>query len=86
MHGSTREITPSGGSVPERIAHGVPEIAQLLGGVSERYVWTLIEAGDLESFTVGRRRMVRRTAIDEFIDRLTEDERKVRAAARERVA
>lgn len=58
----------------------------LLGGVTERYVWHLVAIGELESFTIGKRRMVRRTAIDEFIDRMVADERQVRAAAAQGVA
>lgn len=52
----------------------------LLGGVSERYVWQLIAEGELISFTMGRRRMVARKDLDDYIDRMREQTARVRAA------
>lgn len=53
----------------------------LLGGVTERYVWTLISTGQLKSMTLGRRRVVAREDIDAFLLHLREQEQVARAAA-----
>lgn len=37
-------------------------------GLSRTRLYQLMDAGDLPSFTVGCRRMIRRDAIDAFID------------------
>jgi len=71
-------------AVPTRLVHPVPEIARLLGGVTERYVWKLLASGELPSFLLGKRRVVAREDIDAYIARLREDELKARAAAVER--
>ena len=80
MLGSADKNSGTLGSVPERAAHPVPEVAELLGGVGERYVWKLIASGELTSFKSGRLRMVARKDIEAYIDRLREDELKLRAA------
>lgn len=72
---------PSNSSIPERTAYPVPEVAKLLGGVNERYVWTLISTGELPSFKVGRRRLVADIDISAFVERLRADDDKARAAA-----
>ncbi len=81
MQRSEGATAPINGSVTQRAAYQVPEVAVLLGGVTERYVWRLISTGELKSFKVGRLRMVSREQIDQFIAGLEEDERKARAAA-----
>lgn len=81
MQRSEGRAAPINGSVTQRAAYQVPEVAILLGGVTERYVWRLISSGELQSFKVGRLRMVSREQIDTFISALEEDERKARAAA-----
>lgn len=81
MHRSDATPTPPDGSIPERVAYEVPEVARLLGGVTVRYVWTLISTGELQSFKLGRRRMVAKTDIDAFIAKLREDDQRARAAA-----
>jgi uncharacterized membrane protein YgcG len=67
--------------IPNRLVHPVPEVAVLLGGVTERYVWTLISTGALQSMTLGRRRVVAREDIDAFLLHLREQEQVARAAA-----
>lgn len=67
--------------IPARLVYPVPEIAVLLGGVTERYVWHLIASGELKSFTLGRRRVVYRDDIDAFLRRLAEQAQVARAAA-----
>jgi excisionase family DNA binding protein len=51
---------------PNRLALTVPEAAWLLH-CSPNKVWGLIREGRLDSFTVGRRRLVARSEIDHFI-------------------
>lgn len=54
------------GSVPFRLLYPVPEVAQLLGGITERQVWKYIESGELKSRKVGRRRLVHRKDLEAF--------------------
>ena len=51
---------------PNRLALTVPEVAWLLH-CSPNTVWGLIRNGRIESFTVGRRRLVARSVVDAFI-------------------
>src|SRR5689334_12737193 len=46
----------------------VSDAAYLLG-ICERFVWDLVEAGDLTAVTLGRRVLVLRSSIDEMISR-----------------
>ena len=81
MNWTERRNSPTGGGIPERRAYNVPEVAQLLGGVTERYVWTLLSTGELESVKIGARRLVPTEALDAFLNRLRAEELKVREAA-----
>lgn len=81
MNGTERGTAPTHGSIPQRRAYNVPEVAVLLGGVTERYVWTLLSTGELESVKIGARRLIPAEAIDAFIARLRADEKRVRAEA-----
>ncbi len=67
-------------SVPYREAYSVPEVAQLLGGASKRWVDELIATGELPSVKIGGRRLVARADLLAFIERMRADERKARAA------
>jgi excisionase family DNA binding protein len=68
--------------VPRRDAYQPAEVAELLGGVSERYVWKLISTGELRSFKSGARiRLVAKEDLKAYIDALREDELKAREAA-----
>lgn len=49
-----------------RLALSVPEAAWLLN-CSPNTVWNLIAKGDLESFSLGRKRLVARSAVEDFI-------------------
>jgi excisionase family DNA binding protein len=79
MHGTEATSTPANGGMLARRVHSVPEVASLLG-ITERFVWTLIKDGDLESIKIGARRVVPIESIDAFIERRREEERQVRAA------
>lgn len=70
-------------AVPARLVHDVPEVAVLLGGVTERYIWKLIATGELPSFLLGKRRVVAREDLDDFVRKLRADELKARAMAAE---
>ena len=69
MFGNAEQEIPENGdaSVPFRLLYPVPEVAQLLGGITERQVWKYIERDELKAIKVGRRRLVHRDAINEFI-------------------
>ncbi|HUC25795.1 MAG TPA: helix-turn-helix domain-containing protein [Streptosporangiaceae bacterium] len=57
---------PSGG----RLAYSVPEVAQVLG-LSRDVIYDEIRSGRLESLKVGRRRIITRKQVDEFLTRLS---------------
>lgn len=69
MFGNAERQIPETGeaSVPFRLLYPVPEVAQLLGGITERQVWKYIESGELKSTKLGRRRLVHRDWIGEFL-------------------
>lgn len=80
MLGSADKDSAAPGSVQERDAYDVPEVAVRLG-VHESYVWKLIARGELDSFPLGRRRKVAAQDLKAFIDRLREEARRAREAA-----
>jgi|GEM_PF-4804467 len=51
---------------PNRLALTVPECAYLLHA-HPNFVWSLIRDGKLESFTLGRKRLVARSAVEALI-------------------
>jgi excisionase family DNA binding protein len=53
---------------PGRLAVSIPEAAWLMN-VGVPMVWKLVARGELPSFKVGRRRLVARSALEEFIAR-----------------
>lgn len=81
MQRSAELLAPIERSVPYREAYSVPEVATLLGGASERWVWGLVEQGELPSFKLGGKRLVSRRNLTEFIERLCADEQQARDAA-----
>lgn len=81
MHGTEHSDGPADGGIPRRAAYPVPEVAVLLGGVTERYVWTLLSRNELTSVKIGGRRLVPAEDLEAFIARLREEERQARAAA-----
>ncbi|WP_346536994.1 helix-turn-helix domain-containing protein [Micromonospora sp. DPT] len=70
MFGNEEPEIPGNGDAapPFRLLYPVPEVAQLLGGITERQVWKYIESKQLESRKLGKRRLVHRDAIAEFIE------------------
>lgn len=81
MQPSAEAIAPTGQSIPHREAYPIPEVAVLLGGASERWVWALVERGELPSFKAGGRRLVRRTDLLAYIKGLRDDDQRAREAA-----
>jgi hypothetical protein len=81
MHQSAGSTTQAEQSIPYREAYTVPEIAVLLGGASERWVWTQVDTGELPSFKASGRRLVARADLLAYIDGLRADELKAREAA-----
>ncbi len=59
-----------------RLALSVDEAARALG-VSRRHIYMLFELGELSSFTSGRRRLIRVSALERYIEKR---ERKAAAA------
>lgn len=57
---------------PNRLLYPVPEVAILLG-VEQRLIWKLVETGDLRSVKLGRRRLVPKDAIHQFLAKLNVD-------------
>lgn len=80
MQQSADRITQIEQSVPYREAYSVPEVAQLLGGASDRWVWTLVNNGALPAIRIGGRRLVPRADLLAFIEKLRADEQRARAA------
>ncbi|MFG3709513.1 helix-turn-helix domain-containing protein [Micromonospora sp. NPDC047730] len=72
--------------IPGRLAYTVPEVAVLLGGVSERFVWKLLASGELVGFDLGRRKVVYHEDLDDMLRKLRADELKARAMAAEAAA
>lgn len=44
--------------------------AHVLGGITTRYLYVLLESGALEGVKQGRRRMITVASIDAYVDRL----------------
>ena len=87
MHGSAEKSSDELGSdIPERDAYQPDEVARRLGGISVRWVWTLMTTGELPSFKLGRYRMVAAEDLKAVIDKLREEDRQAREAAREAVS
>lgn len=51
----------------EKILYNIPEVAETLC-VHTSHVYRLVDSGELSSIRIGRRRLVRREAIEAFID------------------
>lgn len=70
MFGNAEQEIPENGdaSVPFRLLYPVPEVAVLLGGITERQVWKYIESKQLASRKLGKRRLVHRDDIAAFIE------------------
>lgn len=80
MHGTERSDGAADGGIPRRVAYSVPEVAELLGGVTERYVWTLLSRNELTSVKIGGRRLVPADDLTAFVEKLKEQERLARLA------
>lgn len=57
--------------MPEKLTLSIDETAKQLS-VSRRMVYLLINRGALPSIRVGRRRLVTRAALDEYLDSLSD--------------
>lgn len=84
MHGDQVATVPDRGDVgdaePARFL-SKKNSARILGGISEREVERRIAAGDLESVTIGRRRMVVAESLDAYVTRLRNEARSRAEAA-----
>jgi excisionase family DNA binding protein len=66
---------------PEWISRTVPEVAAMFG-ISGRTLWDFVSSGEIESFKLGRTRLIPREAAYAFRDRLIAETR----AERDRLA
>ena len=60
----------------ERLLYTVDEVCELLGGLSRSYVWELMGQGEIGSVKTGRRRMIPRRDLEDFVERLRVAERR----------
>lgn len=63
----TPEPPESGTADRPRYLYSVPDFAYLCGGITERYVYSLIDGGKLRSVKLGRRRFIPHDAAKEFL-------------------
>lgn len=70
MFGNEEPQIPENGdaSVPSRLLYPIDEVAVLLGGITERQVARYIASKQLKSRKLGRRRLVHRDDIADFIE------------------
>lgn len=55
------------GPTSGRLLYSMPEAAQLLGGITERKLWSMVAEGEIKSVKLGRRRMISATALAEYV-------------------
>jgi excisionase family DNA binding protein len=77
MSGKNVVERPEGGKL-EPLAYGLDAVARQLGGVTRRYVETLVETGELASFKLGRRRLVDARDLRAFVDALRAEGQRAR--------
>ncbi|MBC9005080.1 helix-turn-helix domain-containing protein [Micromonospora aurantiaca] len=53
-----------------KLLYNVGEAAEQLGGISTRTLYALIRSGELESVTIGSRRLVPDAALEEYVEKL----------------
>lgn len=56
----------------DRLAYSIVEAAGVIG-VGRTTMYALIDAGSIPTVTVGRRRLVTRRALEDYLDRLSSD-------------
>lgn len=81
MHQSAGNIAPTLATGSEWISKPVKEVAGLIG-ISERFLWTLIKDGEIDSFKSGRIRLITRDEAQAYVAREIEKERAARVARR----
>jgi excisionase family DNA binding protein len=64
-----------GGVEPQmsgRLLYTIEGARQMLGGLARSYVYELLARGAIRSVKIGRRRMIARRDLEEFVERLRE--------------
>ena len=64
-----------GGAEPrmsERLLYTIDSARELLGGLARSYLYELLARGVIRSVKVGRRRLIARQDLEEFVERLRE--------------
>jgi hypothetical protein len=67
-------------AIGDQIFWSPEDVARKLGGLSRRYVYTLMDRGDLDTVPIGRRRMVPDTSLRAYVDRLHAEAKALREA------
>jgi excisionase family DNA binding protein len=80
MSGKNVVERPESGKPVEPLAYDLDAVAHQLGGVTRRYVETLVETGELASFKLGRRRLVDARDLRGFVDALRAEGQRARDA------
>jgi excisionase family DNA binding protein len=63
------DVTKSSLSIQDRTSLSVEEVCQMLG-VRKPTIYRFIHSGELPSYRIGRRRLIRREALSDFQKRL----------------
>ena len=73
---NTMKTTKADGGVEvgmgERLLYTIDSAREMLGGLARSYLYELMARGVLSSVKVGRRRMIARRDLEEFVERLRE--------------
>ena len=56
----------------ERLLYTIDSARELLGGLARSYLYELLARGVIRSVKVGRRRMIARQDLEEYVERLRE--------------
>lgn len=58
--------------VSERLLYTIDDVGHLLGGIARSYVYELLARRVIRSVKVGRRRLIARQDLEEYVERLRE--------------
>lgn len=77
MNGTPEHVVPTRDThrrTVDPLLYPVPDVAEALGKISNRHVYKLMDTGELESITIGRRRMVVAESMRAYVDRLRQEQ------------
>ncbi|MGW3888924.1 helix-turn-helix domain-containing protein [Micromonospora chokoriensis] len=79
MNGKER-ATSGNGPLLAPLVHRFPAAGVLLGGLTRRTIFTLVEQGELETVLIGQTRMIPHSSIEAYIERQKAKARVARSA------